>query len=98
MLSAVEVRRSRFAVSKKAECHAELVSASDSAFFVTCLAYAELKVNFVEGYLCCDVLSEVEVSAVEVRRSSFNGFAVSKFLVQQFKVQGPNRKSYFVNL
>ena len=43
---------SRYAVSKKAECHAELVSASDSVFFVSCLAYAELNVNFVEGYLC----------------------------------------------
>ena len=29
------------------------------------------KFNSVEGYLCCDALSEVEVSAVEVRRSCF---------------------------
>ena len=41
---------SRFAVSKKAECHAELVSASDSAFLFLFLACAELKVNFVEGF------------------------------------------------
>jgi hypothetical protein len=30
-------------VSKKAECHAGLVSASDSAFFVSGLAYTEQK-------------------------------------------------------
>jgi hypothetical protein len=29
------LRRSMLRVSKKAECHAELVSASDSAFFVS---------------------------------------------------------------
>ena len=37
-------------VSKKAECLAGLVSTSDSVFLFLGLAYAELKVNFVEGF------------------------------------------------
>ena len=47
------------------------------------MAHAELKVNFVEGYLCCDALSEVEVSTAEVRRSMavpVSGFLGSRLM------------------